>query len=113
MPRALGSNRALRITSWSPSILLQPLAANDAGCRLHGSRAIGCLAAHDREGDARHFIGERDGDKLEGLGLHEFLREGSQRVFVRFATFGPLPPSPASPAARAHALVQSNQVDDP
>ena len=27
--------------------------------------AIGCLAAHDREGDARHFIGESDGDKLE------------------------------------------------
>jgi len=33
MPRAFGSNRALRITSWSPSILLQPLAANDVGGR--------------------------------------------------------------------------------
>jgi hypothetical protein len=33
MPRALGSNRALRITSWSPSILLQPLAADDVGGR--------------------------------------------------------------------------------
>src|ERR1700738_3154542 len=33
MPRALGSNRAIRITSWSPSILLQPLAANDVGGR--------------------------------------------------------------------------------
>jgi len=33
----------------------------------------------------RHFIGERDGDKLEGLGLHELLRKGSQRVFVRLA----------------------------
>ena len=44
--------------------------------------AIGCFAAHDREGDARHFVGERDGDKLEGLGLHELLRPGSQRVVV-------------------------------
>src|ERR1700687_4539483 len=35
--------------------------------------------------NARHFIGERDGDKLEGLGLHEFLCPGSQRVFVRLA----------------------------
>jgi hypothetical protein len=33
MPRALGSNRALRITSWSPSILVQPLAADDVGGR--------------------------------------------------------------------------------
>jgi hypothetical protein len=33
MPRALGSNRAIRITSWSPSIHLQPLAANDVGVR--------------------------------------------------------------------------------
>jgi len=78
MPRALGSHRALRITSWSPSILLQLLAANDVGCRY-------TRAAQDREGDARHFIGESDGDKLEGLGLHEFLREGSQRVLVRLA----------------------------
>jgi hypothetical protein len=42
-------------------------------------------AAHDREGDARHFIGERDGDKLEGLALHELLRKGSQRVVVWLA----------------------------
>jgi transposase len=53
MPRALGSHRALRITSWSPSILLQLLAANDVGCRY-------TRAAQDREGDARHFIGESD-----------------------------------------------------
>jgi hypothetical protein len=42
-----------------------------------------CLAAHDREGYARHFIGERDGDKLEGLALHEPLHPGSQRVVMR------------------------------
>jgi hypothetical protein len=36
MPRALESNRALRITSWSPSILLQPLAADDVGGRYAG-----------------------------------------------------------------------------
>ena len=52
---------------------------------LRRSRAIACLAAHDCEGDARHFIGERDGDKFERLGLQELLRPGSQRVFVRFA----------------------------
>jgi hypothetical protein len=33
MPRALGSNRAIRITSLSPSILVQPLAADDVGSR--------------------------------------------------------------------------------
>lgn len=32
-----------------------------------------CLAAHDREGDARHFID----DKLEGLGLHGELHDDS------------------------------------
>jgi hypothetical protein len=37
MPRALGSNRALRITSWSPSILVQPLATDDVGGRYAGS----------------------------------------------------------------------------
>ena len=50
--------------------------------RRHAVRRVctpvaSCLAAHDREGDARHFIGERDDDKLEGLGLHELLRKGS------------------------------------
>jgi hypothetical protein len=34
---------------------------------------------------AMRAIGERDGDKLKGLGLHEPLREGSQRVFVWLA----------------------------
>src|SRR3984893_12350632 len=32
-PRIHGSQRALRITSWSPSILVQPLAADDVGGR--------------------------------------------------------------------------------
>jgi hypothetical protein len=31
--------------------------------------AIGYFAAQDREVDARHFIGERDSNKLEGLGV--------------------------------------------
>jgi hypothetical protein len=43
------------------------------------------VGALDREGYARYFIGERDGDKLEGLVLHEFLCPGSQRVVVRLA----------------------------
>jgi hypothetical protein len=30
--------------------------------------------ARSREGDPRHFIGERDGNKLEGLGLDELRR---------------------------------------
>jgi hypothetical protein len=41
------------------------------------------LPRKDREGDACHFIGKCDGNKLEGLGLHELLRPGTQCVFVR------------------------------
>ncbi len=37
----------------------------------------------DREGDACHFIGACDGNKLEGLGLHQLLRPGTQCVFVQ------------------------------
>lgn len=29
------------------------------------------LAAHKHEGNAREFVGERDGNELEGLGLHQ------------------------------------------
>jgi hypothetical protein len=79
MPRALGSNRALRITSWSPSILLPPLAADDVGGRYGEAVPYVFLPRMIAKAmrailDARHFIGERDGDKLEGLGLHELLR---------------------------------------
>jgi hypothetical protein len=56
MPRALGSNRAIRITSWSPSILLQPSAADDVGGRYAGDGLLGCLAAQEDvvEADEMH-----------------------------------------------------------
>ena len=47
MPRALGSNRAIRITSWSPSILLQPLAPDDVG----GCYAGAALSLHNADLD--------------------------------------------------------------
>src|ERR1700678_1310853 len=37
-------------------------------------------AAHDHERDARHLVGERHGDELEGLLLDELLRPHPQRV---------------------------------
>ena len=41
------------------------------------------LAPQDREGDARHLVGKRYGDKLEGLLLDQFLRPHPQWVGVR------------------------------
>ena len=43
---------------------------------------IGRLAAQDREGDARHLVGKRYGDKLEGLLLDQLLHPHPQRVGV-------------------------------
>ncbi len=37
MPRAMGSNHALRLTSWPPSILWQPLAADNVSGRYAGA----------------------------------------------------------------------------
>jgi hypothetical protein len=50
---------------------------------LRRNHSIGRLAAHDREGDARHLIGKRYGDKLEGLLLDQLLGPHPQRVGVR------------------------------
>jgi hypothetical protein len=43
---------------------------------------IGRLAAQDREGDARHLVGQRHGDELEGLLLDQLLRSNAQRAGV-------------------------------
>jgi DNA invertase Pin-like site-specific DNA recombinase len=43
------------------------------------------FAAQDREGDARHLVGKRHGDKLERLLLDQPLRPHPQRVRVRLA----------------------------
>jgi len=43
------------------------------------------LAAQDREGDVRHLVGERHGDKIEGFFLDQLLRPHPQRVGVRLA----------------------------
>ena len=67
------------ITSWSPSIpfaaqlLLSP-AREPHRRRLRRNFPIDRLAPQDREGDARHLVGKRYGDKLEGLLLDQFLR---------------------------------------
>src|SRR5271163_2342164 len=73
----------LRITSWSPSIPAPPwlLAGREPYRRLlRRDFPIGRLATQDREGDARHLVGERYGDKLERLLLDQLLGPHSQRV---------------------------------
>src|SRR5450631_3822540 len=43
------------------------------------------FAAHDRESDARHLVGERHGDKFEGLPLDKLLGPRPQRVCMGLA----------------------------
>src|SRR5277367_3802424 len=86
MPRASGSIRFLRIASWSPSTSAPPwlavaLAANLADA-LRRNFSIDRLAAQDRESNARHLVGQRHSDELEGLLLDELLRPHPQRVRV-------------------------------
>ena len=47
--------------------------------------SIARLAAQDRKGNARHFVGERHGYEVEGLLLDELLRPHAQRVRMGFA----------------------------
>jgi hypothetical protein len=65
-----------------------PLLVVSLGCQsfrrsLRRNFSIGRLAAQDCEGNARHFVGERHGDKFEGLVLDKLLRPRPQRVRVR------------------------------
>src|SRR5258708_8208028 len=43
------------------------------------------LAPQDREGDARHLVGKRYGDELEGFLLDQLLRPHPQRIGVGLA----------------------------
>jgi hypothetical protein len=70
MPRAWGwfrhiSHHRIVTPDWL-SVARQPWL-----CRARFGSGVCGLAAHEREGDAREFVGERDGNKLEGLGLHQ------------------------------------------
>ena len=46
---------------------------------------IVCLVAHEREDDAGKLVGDRHGDELERLGLHQAISPASQRIAATFA----------------------------
>jgi hypothetical protein len=77
VPRALGSIRFLRITSWSPSTPVPPASSSPRrqsfSICLSWNSAVDRLVSQDCEGDARHLVGERHGNKLERLVLDELL----------------------------------------
>src|SRR6202035_5217427 len=83
MPRALGSNRALRITSCSPSILLQPLAADDVGGRYGEAVPYVILPRMIAKAMRAILLASATATSLKGLVCMSF--PGSQRVFVRLA----------------------------
>src|SRR6204780_39031 len=90
MPRASGS---IRCPAHHLLVTLDSFAAwalGEPGCELYRrslrwNLPIDRLAPQDREGDARHLVGERHGDKLEGLLLDQLLRPHPQWVRVRLA----------------------------
>src|SRR6202020_3557845 len=90
MPRASGS---IRFSAHHLFVTLDSCAAwalGEPGRELYRRSLrrnfpIDRLAAQDCEGDARHLVGERHGDKLEGLLVDQLLRPHPQRVGVRLA----------------------------
>src|SRR5580704_13088000 len=75
----------LRITSWSPSTPAPPWLLVSPGREpyrrsLRRNFPIDRPAPHDRKCDARHLVGKRYRDKLEGLLLHELLGPHPQRI---------------------------------
>jgi hypothetical protein len=63
-----------------PSWLLVSLGRELYRRSLRRNFPIDRFAAQDRKGDARHLVGERHGNKLEGLLLDQLLRPHPQRV---------------------------------
>src|SRR4029077_6649478 len=63
-----------------PSWLLVSLGRELYRRSLRRNFPIDRLAAQDRESDARHLVGERNGDELEGFLLDQFLGPHPQRV---------------------------------
>lgn len=49
---------------------------------LHLCAGVPRSAVQDSEDDAGKLVGDRHGDELEGLGLHQPVRPGAQRVAV-------------------------------
>src|SRR5712672_362102 len=90
MPRASGS---IRFSAHHLFVTLDSCAAwalGEPGRELYRRSLrrnfpIDRLAAQDCEGDARHLVGERHGDKLEGLLVDQLLRPYPQRIGVRLA----------------------------
>ena len=89
-PRASGSIRfpahhLLVTLDSSAAWLLASLGREPSQRSLRRDLSIDRLTAQDREGDARHLVGKRHGDELEGLLLDQLLRSHPQRVRVRLA----------------------------
>src|SRR5208282_3677709 len=80
----------LRIASSSPSTPVPPrlvasLSRESSRRTLGRNFPIDCPATRNRERNARHLVGKRYRDELEGLLLDQLLRPHPQRVGVRLA----------------------------
>ena len=90
MPRASGS---IRFSAHHLFVTLDSYAAwalGEPGRELYRRSLrrnfpIDRLAPQDCEGDARHLVGERHRDKLEGLLVDQLLRPHPQRIGVTLA----------------------------
>jgi hypothetical protein len=87
MPRASGSIRfpahhLLVTLDSSAAVLLASLGCEPSRRSLRRNFPIDRRAAHDRERDARHLVGKRHGDELEGLLLDQLLRPHPQWVGI-------------------------------